>query len=272
MANGYGDIISGGGGAIASLFGSDEAPRAVLNRFAAPTARAAGRLSSDLLSDTNALSKSALDRYLEAQPRLEALQGQQEGVLNDILARRLSADPNALLQQVGNTAFGFINPAVIDPLARFDVNLDTLNRRARGLSPAAVDSTADRLRRARIASGRYYDVARDAYGALPNLFGQAYGQSMANEATAAGIVPRIASGVESLATRPTTGLLNRISTSGAAEQVGGQGIQNILAATQGYRQPRNFADRIGAASQDIGSMVNGIAGLAGGATGGGGGL
>lgn len=272
MANGYGDIISGGGGAIASLFGSDEAPRAVLNRFAAPTAKASGRLSTDLLSDVNALSKSALDRYLAAQPQLEGLAGQQEGVLRDILNRRSTFDPTNLLRDVGSTAFSFINPSVIEPLSRFDVNMDVLNRRARGLSPAAVDSTADRLRRARVASGRYLDTARDVYATLPNLFGQAFNQGLMIDAQTGAIIPQIAAGYESLAARPTAGIMNRISTAGSAQNVGSQGIQNILNATQGYRQPRNWADRIGAASQDIGQMVNGIAGLAGGAAGGGGGL
>lgn len=269
---GYGDIFSGGGGAIASLFGSDEPPKAILNRFAAPTAKAGGALSTDLLTDTNKLSKDALDQYLAAQPRFLDLAGRQEGVLSDILGRRMAADPNALLQQVGNTAFGFINPSVIDPLARFDVNQDILNRRARGLNPAAVDSTASRLRNARIASGRYLDASRDVLNTLPNLYGQAFNQGQANEATAAGIVPQIAAAYEGVFNRPTTGILNRVGTANAALGAGGSSIGNINAATQGFQQPRNWADRIGAASQDIGSMVNGIAGLAGGAAGGGGSL
>jgi hypothetical protein len=270
------DLISGGGGALASLFGSDEAPKAVLNRFAAPTAKAAGALGTDLLRDTNVLGKTALDRYLADQGRMEGLASDQEGVLRNILGRRMAADPNALLQSVGDTAFGFINPNVINPLSQFDVNSVNLMRRARGVNPAAIDSTADRLRNARIASSRYYDVARDAYQALPNLYGQAFNQNAANEAAAAGAIPAISSAYESVATRPTTGILNRINTVGAAQNVGGQGIQNILSATQGYKQPRNWADRIGAASADIGSGLSGtlgqVAGLAGSLGGGGGSL
>jgi len=267
---GYGDIFSGGGGAIASLFGSDDAPKAVLNRFAAPTAKAGGKLSTDLLTDTNALSKSALNDYLALQPKFTSLAGQQEGILNDILSRRLAMDPNAILQNVGNTAFGFINPNVVDPLSRFDVNSMNLLRRARGLNPAAVDSTADRLRNARIASGRYYDVARDAYGALPNLVSQVYAQNALNDATAAGIVPQIANAWEGVAARPTMGVLNRIGAANASLGAGGNSIANINAATQGFKQPQNWADRIGAASQNVGQMVNGIASVAGGASGGGG--
>lgn len=265
-----GDIVSGGGGALASLFGSDEAPKAILNRYAAPTAKASGALSTDLLRDTNALSKQALDTYLGGQGKMTALAGQQEGVLNTLLNRNLNADPNALLQSVGNTAFGFINPSTIAPLAQFDVNQDVLMRRARGLNPAAVSSTADRLRNSRIASQRYYDVAQNAFNALPNLYGQAFQQGQSNEASAAGLIPQIAGAYEGVFSRPTTGLLNRANVAGAAQNVGTQGISNIMGATQGYQQPRNWADRIGAASQDLGGMVNGIAGLMGG--GGGGGL
>lgn len=267
------DLISGGGGALASLFGSDEAPRAVLNRFAAPTAKAAGALGSSLLTDTNALGKTALDTYLGAQPKMQALAGDQEGVLRTLLGRNLNADPNALLQSVGNTAYGFINPAVVNPLSQFDVNLDAVTRRARGLSPGALDSTAERLRNARVASQRYYDVSRDVTGILPSLYGQAFGQQQANEAAAAGRIPAISAAVEGVAARPTTGILNRIGTAGAAQNVGASTLANINAATQGYKQPRNWADRIGAASQDIGAGLSGTLGQLGqlaGAAGGGG--
>lgn len=250
------DMISGIGGSVAQLFGSDAAPKAILNRYAAPTAKAGGALSTDLLKDTNSLSKSALDDYMGLQPKFNALAGQQEGVLNSLLNRRMNADPNALLKDVGNTAFSFINPNVINPLAAHDVAADTLMRRARGINPGAVDSTADRLRNARIASGRYYDVARDAYQALPNLYGQAFNQNAANESAASGLVPQIAQTYEGVATRPTTGLLNRINTANSALGAGGSSIANINAATQGFKQPRNWADRVGAASQEIGSGMS----------------
>jgi len=269
------DIISGGGSALADLFGSDAAPKAILNRFAAPTAKAGGALSTDLLKDVNMLGKTALDQYLAAQPGMERLAGQQENTLQSLLGRRLNADPNALLQQIGSTAYGFINPEIINPLSAADVNRDILMRRARGINPAAVDSTSERLRNARIASGRYYDVARDVNANLPNLFGQAFNQTAANEAAAAGLIPQIMQTRESVSARPTTGILNRINTAGAATGVGGQSIGNINAATQGFKQPRNWADRIGAASQSIGEGLSGTLGQVGqlaGAVGGGGSL
>jgi hypothetical protein len=156
-----------GGGAVASLFGEDAAPRAVLNRFAAPTAKPLGQYGGALLGDIQPLQRQATQDYLGYQPKFGALAGQQEGVLNQLLSRRLNADPNQLLRDVGQTAFGFIDPNVVSPLAKFDVNYDTLARRARGLNPAAVDSTAERLRNARIASGRYYDTAKQAYWSPP---------------------------------------------------------------------------------------------------------
>lgn len=271
------DLIGGMGGGIASLFGSDKAPRAVLNRFAAPTAKASQALATGLLGDAGTLSKNALDEYMAMQPKFGALAGQQENVANTLLNRRLSADPNALLQQVGQTAFGFINPSVINPLAQFDINSVNLMRRARGINPAAIDSTSERLRNARIASGRYYDVARDAYQALPNLFGQAYNQMAGNEAAALGMIPQVAQTYEGVATRPTTGLLNRINAANAALGAGASGIANVNAATQGFKTPRNWADRIGAASQEFGSGLTGtlntvgsLASGLGGAVGGGG--
>lgn len=268
MPGGYGDIISGLGGSVASLFGSDEAPKAILNRYASPTVKAGGALSKDLLTDVNGLSKTALDQYLAAQPGMERLAGQQENTLQGLLDRRLNADPTALLKSVGDTAYGFINPNVINPLAQHDVNMDILSRRARGLNPAAVDSTSERLRNARVASQRYYDVARDVNANLPNLYGQAYNQNAGNEAAAAGYIPQIMQTRESVASRPTTGIANRINTAGAATGVGTQAIQNAMAGTQGYKQPQNWADKVGAASEGIGQAVNGIAGIAGGGGGG----
>ena len=251
-----GDMVSGIGGSIATLFGSDDPPKAILNRFAAPTAKAGGRLSTDLLTDVNALSKDALDAYMAGQGKIGSLVGQQENVLNSILNRNLAMDPSQVLQNLGNTAFGFINPNVLTPLAAHDANADMLARRARGLNPASVDSSAGRLRNARIASGRYLDASRDAYNALPNLFGQALNANTQNLANAASITPQIGAAYEGLFARPTTGILNRINTAAAGQNAGGLGIQNILNATQGYQTPQNFADRLGAAGQQIGSAMS----------------
>lgn len=268
-----GDIVGGLGGAIGSLFGSDDAPRAVLNRFAAPTAKPLGRYGGSLLADIEPLQRQAVTDYLGFQPRMTALAGQQENVLNTILGRRLRADPEQLLRDVGQTAFSFIDPNVVSPLARFDVNYDTLARRARGLNPAALDSTAERLRNARIASGRYYDTARQAYAALPGLYNEAFGQGLSSDAAAASLVPQIAAGYESVAARPWNAINQRISSAGGAADTANRAIQGVLAATQGYKTPKNWADRIGAASQDLGRGAEGIAGLFGlGGGGGGGGL
>ena len=267
------DIIGGIGGSIGSLFGSDAAPKAVLNRFAAPTVKASGKLGAELLGDVGGLSKSALDTYLGAQPKMGALAGQQEGVLNTLLGRQLNFDPNALLGQIQGTAYGAINPSVVNPLSQFDVNQANIAARARGLNPAAVDSTANRLRNARVASQRYYDVARDVTQQLPSLYGQAFQQQQNAAQTAAGLTPQIAAAYEGVAQRPTQGIMNRINTVGAAQDVGAKTIGNVTAGTQGYKQDRNFADRLAAASSDIGSGLSGtlgqVAGLAGAAGGGG---
>jgi hypothetical protein len=260
-----------GGGALASLFGKDAAPRAVLNRFAAPTAKPLGQYGGTLLGDIEPLQQQAVTDYLGMQPKFQGLAGQQEGVLNTLLGRRLNADPNQLLQNIGQTAFGFIDPNVVSPLAKFDVNYDTLSRRARGLNPAAVDSTAERLRNARIASGRYYDTAKQAYSALPQLYNEAFGQGLSNDAAAAGLVPQIAAGYESVASRPWNAINQRIASAGGASDAASKAIQGVLAATQGYKTPKNWADRIGAASQNLSGSVGDLAGLYGSLGGGGGG-
>ena len=261
-----------GGRALASLFGKDAAPRAVLNRFAAPTAKPLGQYGGTLLGDIEPLQQQAVTDYLGMQPKFQGLAGQQEGVLNTLLGRRLNADPNQLLQNIGQTAFGFIKPNVIDPLARFDVNNAILRDRARGTTNnAALASTGQRLADARNASQRYYDVAQNITGILPSLYGQAFGQGLSNDAAAAGLVPQIAAGYESVASRPWNAINQRIASAGGASDVASKAIQGVLAATQGYKTPKNWADRLGAASQNLSGSVGDLAGLAGSLGGGGGG-
>lgn len=261
-----------GGGVISSLFGSNAAPKAILNQHAAPTAKPLGKFGGKLLGDVEGLSQQAVQDYLGQQGKFQGLAGQQENTLNTLLARRMNADPNQLLQQVGNTAFGFIDPNVISPLARFDVNQDVLMRRARGLNPATVDSTADRLRNSRIASERYYDTAKQAYSALPGLYNEAYGQGLSNEAAAAGLTPQIAQAYEGVANRPFNAINQRIGTATGGIGAANQAIQGVVNATQGYKQPANWADRLGAATSSLGDTVGSLASMAGGAAGGGGGM
>ena len=267
-----------GGGTLAALFGEDAAPRAVLNRFAAPTAKPLGKYGGAFPKDIEPAQREASDYYLGFQPKFEGLAGQQEGVLNQILNRRLNADPEQLLRDVGQTAFGFIDPNVVSPLAKFDVNYDTLSRRARGLNPAALDSTSERLRNARVASQRYYDVAQNVTNILPSLYGQAYGQGLSNDAAAAGLVPQIGANFESVAGRKWNPITMRTSTTKGAADAANTAIQGVLAATQGYKTPKNWADKVGAASQSLSGSVGDLAGLygslggLGGGGGGGGGL
>jgi hypothetical protein len=175
------------------------------------------------------------------------LAGQQEGVLNTLLNRRLAYDPNQSLRDIFQTAFSQIDPNVISPLSRFDVNTNILANRARGINTGAIDSTAERLRNARIASGRYYDVARQVYGVVPTLFNQSYAQGIGSDQAAAGYVPGISAAYEAVANRPFQGLLNRINAARQGQGIESQGIANALAATQGYKTHKNIADKIGGA-------------------------
>jgi hypothetical protein len=280
-------MVESVGHGIQNLFGSDKPPKAIYNRYAAKTAKNVGTLGADLTGDVNQLAKNAFNTYMAGQGKQEALAGQQEGVLNTLMGRRLGADPNQLLQQIGNTAFGFINPNVVNPLSQFDVNSNRLMRAARGLNPAAVDSTAERLRNAQIASGRYLDTARQAYGALPGLYNSAYGQGVTNDQLAAGYIPQIAGTYNAVSERPSAGLQNRIDTVNSTMDAAGKGIQNILNATQGYKTPQNFADKLGKTgiqtgqqmqqdeaqmmsmiSSVMGSMEGGASGMGGGEGGG----
>lgn len=251
-----GGLISSTGQGIQNLWGSDSPPQAILNRYAAKTAKGSAKLGEDVTGEVNDDVKKAFATYMAGQGKQEELARGQENVLGTLRDRRMEADPNKLLQQIGNTAFSFINPNVVNPLAQFDVNSNKLQRSARGLNPAAVDSTSERLRNARIASGRYYDVARDAYASLPGLFNSAYAQGNANDAAVAGYNPAIAAAYESVASRPTKGIMNRIGTTSASLDTARKSIGNVLDATQGYQQPQNIWDKIGKTGVQTGQQMS----------------
>jgi hypothetical protein len=250
-----GGLVSSTGQGIQNIWGSDDPPKAILNRYAAKTAKGAARLGEELTGDIGQQVRDAFATYMREQPRQEALARDQEGVLTTLRDRRLGANPNALLGDVGKTAFGFIDPNVINPLSRFDVNSNMLMRSARGLNPAAVDSTSERLRNARIASGRYYDVARDAYSALPGLYKEAYGQGVTNDAAAAGYTPSIAASYDAVASRPTRGIMSRIGTTTAGIDTSRKAIDAVTSATQGYQQPQNIWDKIGKTGVQTGQQM-----------------
>lgn len=255
-------------GSIFSAFGSDK----VTPRY----------LSKDLNKPLTALGKSALDslqtggqaaedRFNLGTIRQEGLMGEQEGIARNLLNRRLNADPNALLQQIGNTAFSFIDPNVVAPLAQFDVNSDKLMRSARGLNPAAVDSTSERLRNARVASGRYLDTARQAYGALPGLYNSAYGQGVQNDAMAQSYLPGVMRGYRNLDTAPAEAA--QIRSDLANQGAGNVGNINeaVRSGVYGYKQHKNVWDKLAQVDSTIKSDVKDIVGMAGSLAGMGGG-
>lgn len=255
-------------GSIFSAFGSDKVtPRYLTKGLNAPLTD----LGKSALSSLQTGGQAAEDMYNLGTARQQALMGEQEGVSRDLLNRRLSADPNALLQQIGNTAFGFINPNVVNPLSQFDVNSEKLMRSARGLNPASVDSTSERLRNARIASGRYLDTARQAYGALPGLYNSAYGQGIQNESIAQGILPSVMRGYRNLDTAPAEAA--QIRSDLANQGAGNVGNINnaVRSGVYGYKQGSNVWDKLAHVDSTIKSDVKDIVGMAGSLAGMGGG-
>lgn len=255
-------------GSIFSAFGSDKVtPRFITKGLNAPLTD----LGKSALESLQTGGQAAEDKYNAGTARQESLMGEQEGVARNLLARRMGADPNQLLQQIGNTAFGFINPNVVNPLSQFDVNSEKLMRSARGLNPAAVDSTSERLRNARVASGRYLDTARQVYGALPGLYNSAYGQGVQNDQMAQSYIPGIMRGYRNLDTAPAEAAQIRsdLANQGAGN-VGGIN-QAIKSGVYGYKQGKNVWDKLAAVDSGIKSDVKDIVGMAGSLAGMGGG-
>jgi hypothetical protein len=265
--------------AIGAGFGSDK----VSPRYLAPGLRKPLiNLGKDALSALGPAGAQAQDRFNAGTAKQEGFMAEQEGLLRNLMQRRAGMDPTQLLKNVGETAFSFINPSVVSPLAKFDVNYAELGRRAAGLNPAVVDSTANRLRDARIASGRFYDVARQAYAALPNLYNQVFNAGMASDDAAAGYMPQIMQGWRRLDRAPLDAAMLRAGAADAGSGTVTNLNNGLRSGVYGYQQERNILDRLGAvdtsmwnslkdAIQMAGSvygMVGGMGGMGGGGGGG----
>ncbi len=277
--------------AIGAGFGSDDW-KAQLNPGAQPLIKPLSNLGVDTLKALRTGADDFATSWNAGTARQEGLMGDQEAVLRNLLSRNLTSDPNQLLRNVGSTLTGLIDPNVIAPLAKFDVNWNEIARRARGLNPAAVDSTADRLRNSRIASGRYYDSLRSLTNILPQVYNQVYNAGVNNADLASGYIPRIMAGYRDIDRAPLVPLAARTDLANA----GAANVKNINDAIKagifGYQKDRNIWDRLGAVDTSmwnslqeavqmaasvygmvggggIGGMMGGMGGGAGGGGGGG---
>ncbi len=229
--------------AIGAGFGSDK----VTPKYLAPGLnKPLTTLTKNALASLNTGGAAAENAFNAGTAKQAQLVGDQENVLRQLLARRLGANPQDLLRSVGQTAFSFIDPNVVAPLARFDVNSDRLRRLAAGLSPGAIDSTAQRLRDARNASGRYYDVARQVYGALPSLYNQVFNAGVTSDEMAGGYLPTLMSAYRRLDRAPLEAA--ELRSSAATSGAGNVGAANnaLRSGVYGYQKDRNIWDRLGA--------------------------
>lgn len=266
------------GTSIAAGFGkSNEAPKPVFLPGTGRLTRPLSDLSRDALLSLRTGGAAAEDAFNAGTAKQTSLLGEQEGIVRSILNRRLGQSPEDLLRTVGNTAFGFINPNVVDPLSRFDVNSDRIRRLAAGLSPGAIDSTAQRLRDARIASGRYYDTARQVYGALPGLYNQVFNAGVTNDEMASSYLPSIMNAYRRLDRAPLEAAELRARAAEQGAPIVGNTADAIRKGVYGYLQPTNWADKLGAVDlemrkslQDAVSMASQVYGMVGGMGGGGG--
>jgi hypothetical protein len=274
---------SGGlGSIIGGLFGSNAAPKPKYYFGSRPLLQGVSNVGRDVLKNIRGALPSFYTGFEQGTEQQRGLQGEQENVLRTLLQRRLASNPQEQLRETGNTLFSFINPNVVSPLSRFDVNYNSALRSARGLNPSTFDSTADRLRNARIASGRYYDVARDVYGQLPRIYQQLRDAGVTDEMLASGIIPQIQQGYRALDLAPLIPLQASVDLTRSAAGIPADYGAASKANVYGFHQPINVADRFARAGQGVwntvkdaaaiySSLYGGGAGGIGGMMGGGGG-
>lgn len=269
-----------------SAFGSNKPPKPVVYPWLEKLLGPNSKLGLAGIKSLTTGGAEAERRFTEGTPRADALQGEQEGVLRGLLSKSLGYNALDQLKAVGDQAFSWINPNVVSPLAESDARSYELSRRARGLNDAAVDSTSERLRNARIASGRYYDTARQVYGSLPGLFQNVFNAGQSQDALSRGYLPEIAAGWRNTEMSPLIPAMARADLANQGTNILMNQANAAKAATYGFQQPKNFWDRmgdldsslwgrLGEAVQMYGSVMGGgmggMGGMMGGMGGGGGG-
>lgn len=264
------------GGVVKAFGGSRAAPKPKYFSLTRPVLGALSMLGRNTIRGLGPGLSDFANTFNQGTQRQLGLQGEQEDVLRGLLNRRLASDPQDQLRQTLSTLFAQIDPNILNPLANADVNANILMRRARGLNPAAVHSTAEDLRNAAIRNGRYYDVARQVFGTVPNLYNQIRNAGVTDEQLAAGFIPQIQQGYRQLDYAPLVPLQAGLDLTGQAADLTGRIADDERRSIYGYRQPSNLADRFGSASQAISNTLQQAADIysslyGGGALGGGGG-
>lgn len=267
---------AGLGGVIAAFGGSDKPPVPIqFPGLAGLTQRAArlGRNAYDYLGRALPAWQSSFEQGTQRQL---GLQNEQADILRGLTQRALARDPQQQLRETLGTLGSFIQPNVLDPLARFRANMATTNALARGTGNLgrAYGSTARRLADAAAGQRAYYDVAREVYGALPNVYNQVRNAGITDELLASGYIPQLQAGYRQIDLAPLIPLNETLNVTGGGIDLSGRAGRNFRDTVYGYHQPMNLADRFGAAGQSMWNTVKDAAqiyaSLYGGGIGGGG--
>ena len=272
--------------AIGAGFGSDKWNQMNI-KGTKPLIKPLSNLGVDTLNTLRTGAKTFADTWNAGTAKQAGLMGDQEGILRSLLNRRMSNDPSQLLRDVSGQVMSLIDPNVLAPLSQFDVNSDAIMRRARGLNPAAVDSTAERLRRGRISSGRYMDAARSLAPLIPSLYNQVYNAGVNNDEMSAGYLPNVMSGWRTIDQASLVPMSTAVDLTNAGAGAVGNISDNLKKGIFGYVKDRNLADRLGAMDASMWNSLQeavqmassvygmigggGIGGMMGGMGGGGGG-
>lgn len=251
------------GGLVSAFGGSDKPPEAVYFPGGANVLADANRLSRDTFQALRPGLADFRDSFARGTERQLGLQDEQADIFRGLTQRALNRDPQQQLRETGNTLFNFIDPNVIEPLARADVNRARVTALRYGLNQDVADSTANRLRNARISSGRLYDVARDVYSRLPQIYQQVRDAGITDEMLAAGYIPQIQAGYRNIDMAPLVPLQASVALTRNALGIPVDLGAGNRALAYGFHQPRNLADRFGEAGENTMNFLQDAAAIYG---------
>lgn len=256
---------------FSAVLGDKGSPKPQYLTGTKPGAKSLAALGTKTIGNLGLAADEASRRSTEGLARNDALLDQQASIWQGLL-NKPQMDPLGTYGAVGDKLFSYIQPNVLDPIARFNVNQGRVNSRALGLSPDALTSTSQRLFDAANANRAYLDVAKSVIPQINPGFNQVFNAGLARDQSdvqRAGFIPQLIASYQNQALAPLIPASAAANAWNMASQGYGTQAENIMKSIYGWKQPQNAWDRAGAGVDAIMNRVGQVASIYGSLGGGG---
>lgn len=260
-------MASEGGGLLSNLFGSDKGYKP---QYDSETLHGLNDSLANELSTNLGLNRTSLGDYSQNiagnQPAVNDLVSRYTNLAKGIQGR--ANDPFANYKQIGDYFSGLINNNAVNPVINNLVNQLGVRRAVAGINPG-IDSTADRLQRAGIASKVRLSALQDLMNNLTPASNALFNQRQMQDAASLNLAPSelaLRNQAAGQALLPLYARNQSIMDSIAGAQAAALANKaNIF----GYKKDENFWDKAGKALDAVwGKAMDAYSAYSGGGQGG----